>query len=164
MQHVVIYIIGVSGSGKSTIGRQLSARTGYPFYDADNFHSKENVAKMNAGVALTDEDRWPWLENIHDFVIQKIVSGNIILVCSALKQVYRERLSKSIEGNCRWIFLEGDYTTILRRLKDRKDHYMPATLLQSQFDVLEVPEAAIRVDIMQDPAIIIDKIISKINN
>lgn len=162
MQHIVIYIMGVSGSGKTTIGEQLSARTGYPFYDADNFHTKENKDKMKAGIPLTDEDRWPWLENIHQFVVEKITTVNIILVCSALKQVYRNRLSKSIEENCRWIFLQGDYNTILDRLKGRSGHYMPATLLRSQFDALEVPANAIRVNIGLSPEIIIDDIVSKI--
>jgi carbohydrate kinase (thermoresistant glucokinase family) len=163
MQYKVIYIMGVSGSGKTTIGWQLSARTGYPFYDADNFHTKENKDKMKAGIPLTDEDRWPWLENIHDFVVEKIATHHIILVCSALKQVYRNRLSKAIEQNCRWIFLQGDYNTILDRLKSRSGHYMPATLLRSQFDALEVPVNAISVDIKLAPEIIIDTIISKIN-
>ena len=162
MQYQVIYIMGVSGSGKTTIGQQLSARTGYPFFDADNFHSKENKDKMNAGIPLTDEDRWPWLENIHDFVAGKIARGNIIMVCSALKQAYRDRLSKAIESNCKWVFLQGGYTTILERLKNRTGHYMPPTLLRSQFDALEAPADAIRVDIRLSPETIIDHIISKI--
>lgn len=156
--------MGVSGSGKTTIGKQLSDRTGYPFYDADSFHTIENIAKMNAGIPLTDDDRWPWLENIHDFVSETIATGNLILVCSALKQVYRNHLSKAIEKNCRWIFLQGDYNTIMERLQSRKGHYMPATLLKSQFDALEVPADAIRVDITQAPETIIDNIIAKINH
>jgi carbohydrate kinase (thermoresistant glucokinase family) len=163
MEHKVIYIMGVSGSGKTTIGQQLSARTGYPFYDADNFHTKENIAKMNAGIPLTDEDRWPWLDNIHDFVRKTIATNNIILVCSALKQVYRDHLSKAIEENCRWVFLQGDYNTILLRLKSRRGHYMPVTLLRSQFDALEIPADAIRVDIKLAPETIIDNILSKVN-
>ncbi len=154
--------MGVSGSGKTTIGQQLSMRTGYPFYDADNFHTQENKKKMNAGIPLTDEDRWPWLENIHDFVVKEIDAGSIILVCSALKQAYRERLGEAIEENCRWIFLQGDYNTILERMESRRDHYMPPTLLRSQFDALEVPANAICVDIKQPPDVIIDDIISKI--
>ena len=154
--------MGVSGSGKTTIGQQLSIRTGYPFYDADNFHTQENKKKMNAGIPLTDEDRWPWLENIHDFVVKEIAAGSIILVCSALKQAYRERLGAAIEENCRWVFLQGDYNTILERMESRRDHYMPPTLLRSQFDALEVPGNAICVDIKQSPDAIIDDIISKI--
>ncbi|MCW3092897.1 MAG: hypothetical protein JWP81_3966 [Ferruginibacter sp.] len=155
--------MGVSGSGKTTIGKQLSERTGYPFYDADDFHIKENIAKMNAGIALTDEERWPWLENIHDFVSREIASQTIILVCSALRQVYRGRLSRNIEAQCKWVFLQGDYNTILERLNERKDHYMPATLLQSQFDTLEIPANAILVDIIMPPGKIIDAIIASLN-
>jgi len=155
--------MGVSGSGKTTIGQQLSDRTGYPFYDADNFHTKKNKDKMNAGIPLTDDDRRPWLENIHDFVVEKIATHDIILVCSALKQVYRDRLSKTIEENCRWVFLQGDYNTILERLNRRKGHYMPPTLLKSQFDALEVPANAIRIDIKLTPETIIENIVSKIN-
>ena len=156
--------MGVSGSGKTTIGQQLAEKTGYSFYDADDFHSKENIARMNAGIALTDDDRWPWLENIHDFVSAKLQTTDIILVCSALKQTYREKLGRSIEKKCKWVFLEGDYTTIMERLATRTDHYMPPSLLQSQFETLEVPPDAIRIDIKMAPGTIIDHIIEAINN
>lgn len=154
--------MGVSGSGKTTIGEQLSDRTGYPFYDADSFHTGENKKKMNASIPLTDEDRWPWLDNIHAFVVEKIATENIIMVCSALKHAYRKRLSESIEENCKWIFLQGDYNTIMDRLQKRKGHYMPASLLRSQFDALEVPASAIKVDIRLAPEVIVDDIIAKI--
>ncbi len=163
MQHKVIYIMGVSGSGKTTIGQLLSKKTGYPFFDADDFHSDINKAKMHQGIALTDEDRWPWLETIHQFVIEKIATENIILVCSALKKAYRERLSKSIENNCEWFYLEGDYKTIEDRLSHRKGHYMSPGLLQSQFDTLEIPATAKRIDITLSPDAITDGIISSIN-
>lgn len=162
MEYKVIYIMGVSGSGKTTIGQQLSSRTGYPFYDADSFHTNENKTKMNAGIPLTDEDRWPWLDKIHAFVVDKLSSNNIILVCSALKKAYRDRLSRSIEENYRWVFLEGDYNTIFTRMNSRKDHYMPATLLKSQFDALEAPINAIRVDIRESPESIVDDILLRI--
>lgn len=164
MLHKVIYIMGVSGSGKTTVGQQVALRTGYPFFDADNFHTKENVAKMNASIPLTDEDRWPWLENIHHFVAKKIADRTIILACSALKQVYRDHLSKGIEKNCHWVYLDGNFDTILKRLNSRKGHYMPPTLLQSQFDALEVPADALKIDINLPPDTIIDIIISSINN
>ncbi|MEO6229260.1 MAG: gluconokinase [Ferruginibacter sp.] len=164
MQHKVIYIMGVSGSGKTTVGQKLSKKTGYQFYDADDFHSAENKAKMKQGIALTDQDRWPWLENIHQFVIEKLKTENIILGCSALKKVYRKKLSQSIEKNCRWFFLEGDYKTIQGRLEHRKGHYMSPGLLQSQFDALEIPATAKRIDIKLSPDAITDSIISSINN
>ncbi|MEO6723289.1 MAG: gluconokinase [Ferruginibacter sp.] len=164
MQHKVIFIMGVSGSGKTTIGEALSARTGFEFYDADNFHTPESIAKMKAGIPLTDGDRWPWLYNIHEFAKEKIKTRSIITVCSALKQVYRDILSKGIEDNCKWIFLSGDYDTILSRLQKRTGHYMPPTLLQSQFDTLEIPSNAIGIDIHQTPEEIIDDIISRIGD
>ncbi len=159
----VIFIMGVSGSGKTTIGQQLSAATGYVFYDADNFHTKENVAKMHAGIALTDEDRWPWLKNINQFVTEKIATAHIIFGCSALKKVYRNHLGSGIEDNCRWVYLQGDYATILERLNKRTGHYMPPTLLQSQFDALEIPADAIEIDIRQTPEDIIAQIIKAIH-
>ena len=161
MSHKVIYIMGVSGSGKTTIGQQLSAKTGYEFYDADNFHSFENIAKMNTGLPLSDEDRWPWLERIHQFVAEQITTRNIVIACSALKRKYRELLGKTIERNCIWVFLEGDFDTIQERLKNRTGHFMLPGLLQSQFDALEIPTEAILVDITETPETIIDQIISK---
>ena len=162
MPYKVIYIMGVAGAGKTTIGQQLSARTGFAFYDADNFHPQKNIDKMQAGQALTDEDRWPWLDNIHSFATEKIKLNNIIVACSALKQVYRDRLCKGIEQHCNWVFLKGDYKIIINRMKNRAGHFMPATLLQSQFEALEIPKGVIEADITMPPNKIVDYIISKI--
>ena len=163
MPHIVIYIMGVAGSGKTTIGQKLSSKTSFAFYDADYFHPQQNIDKMKAGTPLTDEDRWPWLENIHAFVTQQLQTCNIILACSALKQVYRERLSSGIETQCRWVYLNGSYQTILERMQNRTGHYMPTTLLQSQFETLEVPDNIIEVNIAMTPEEIAEEIISKIN-
>ncbi len=160
---MVIYIMGVAGSGKTTIGQKLSSKTGYAFYDADYFHPQENIEKMKAAQPLTDEDRWPWLDNIHAFVSKQLQSNNVILACSALKEVYRQRLSNGIEAHCRWVYLNGSYQTILERMQSRTGHYMPTTLLQSQFDALEVPADMIEVDIATTPEKIVEEIISKIN-
>ena len=162
MSHIVVYIMGVAGSGKTTIGQQLSSQTGFAFYDADNFHPQKNIDKMKSGEPLTDEDRWPWLDNIHSFITQQLQSSSVILACSALKQVYREHLSKGIETQCRWVYLNGSYETILARMQSRTGHYMPATLLQSQFDALELPVNSIEIDITKDPAEIVEEIMSKI--
>lgn len=158
----VIFIMGVSGSGKTTIGEKLAARTGFQFYDADDFHPVGNVAKMRAGIPLNDEDRWPWLNNIHNFIIKKIEDRDIIVVCSALRQAYRDILCKGIESNCKWIMLNGDYDTIFQRLQERTGHYMPPTLLRSQFDALETPVDAITIDIRLSPERITDIILSQI--
>ena len=162
MSYPVIYIMGVSGSGKTTIGKLLAQKTGYPFYDADDFHSIENKAKMKAGIPLTDDDRRPWLDSIHNFVVEEIKTHPIILVCSALKQCYRERLSELIENNCHWFFLEGDYNTILDRLNHRSNHYMPASLLQSQFNTLEIPQNATRLNIQLSPEQITEIILAEL--
>ncbi len=162
MSNKVIYIMGVAGSGKTTIGQQLSAKTGYPFFDADQFHPQQNIDKMKSGTPLTDEDRWPWLDNIHAFVAEKLSSTSLIIACSALKQVYRKRLSKEIDRDCKWVFLKGDYKTILERMNNRPGHYMPTALLHSQFDILEIPFNAIEINIEHLPETIIDQIISNI--
>ena len=115
---------------------------------------------MKAGIPLQDEDRWPWLRNIHEFVMSKSALQPVILVCSALKQSYRDKLANSIEENCKWFFLKGDFDLVHQRLAERKGHYMPASLLQSQFDALEVPEDAITIDISQSPKEIVRQILA----
>lgn len=158
MPNKVIIIMGVSGSGKTTIGEMLAERTGYPLYDADSFHSKENIAKMKAGVPLTDEDRWPWLDSMNAFIKEKIKTSDLIVTCSALKKIYRERLMKGIESICLLVFLQGSYDTILKRIQHRQ-HYMPSSLLQTQFDILEEPKNALIEDISQLPGVIVQHII-----
>jgi carbohydrate kinase (thermoresistant glucokinase family) len=145
----VLYIMGVSGSGKSTIGHALAQQTGIHFFDGDDFHPPENIDKMKAGHSLNDDDRYGWLAAIHGFVQERLnLNRSSIFACSALKRKYRIQLSKGVPpSQIKWIYLKGDYDTIFRRMQSRTDHFMPATLLQSQFDTLEVPENAIIVDI-----------------
>jgi carbohydrate kinase (thermoresistant glucokinase family) len=162
MVYRVIFITGVAGSGKTTIGKLLATKTGYSFYDADDFHPQQNIDKMKAGQPLTDEDRWPWLNNIHQFVSKEIISNNIIVACSALKQVYRDCLSKGIADHCRWIFLNGDYGIIRDRMQKRAGHFMPESLLQSQFEILQIPLESIEVDISKSPEEIVNQIILKL--
>ena len=145
---MIVVLMGVSGSGKTTVGRALAAALGWPFYDADDFHPPANVAKMAAGQPLTDEDRWPWLDSIAA-AMQRIDAsgGNAVLACSALRQVYRDRIAPA--GDVRFVYLEGDYDTIAARVAERTHRYMPASLLASQFATLEPPRDAITVDIRQ---------------
>lgn len=153
MQNHIIYIMGVSGSGKTTIGKLLSAKTGIPFFDGDDFHSPANKKKMNTGNPLTDEDRKSWLQQINLLAIQQQTSAGAIIACSALKKKYRDILNENIYSPC-WIFLQGDLGVIHERMKKR-DHFMPAELLSSQFKILETPANAIAIDINKTPVEIV---------
>ena len=133
--------MGISGSGKSIIGKALSAETGIPFMDADDFHPKENVLKMSRGIPLEDEDRWPWLSAIVEYVLQSH-RHTFILACSALKQSYRDYLDQRL--NNRYLLLELSAKEAAKRLNNRKDHFMPARLVASQLETLEIPETALR--------------------
>jgi gluconokinase len=148
---MIVVVMGVSGCGKSTIGRALAAASGWPFLDADDFHPPANVAKMGAGIPLNDEDRWPWLDRLAGELTAILARGeHAVLACSALKQAYRDRLAPApIAARVRFAFLKGDEATIAARLAPRQHRYMPATLLQSQFATLEEPENAIVVDIRE---------------
>jgi gluconokinase len=143
---MIVVLMGVSGSGKSTTGAALAAALGWRLIDADDLHPPQNVAKMAAGIPLTDDDRWPWLDRIVDTLRRTTAEGaNVILACSALKQRYRDRLAQA--GDVRFVHLRGDPQTIAARLATRHHRYMPAALLESQFAALEVPSDAIDVDI-----------------
>ena len=142
-----VIVMGVSGSGKSTIGRQLAARLGCEFLDGDDFHPPENVRKMAAGIPLADEDRWPWLKNLNG---KLRAAPEVVLACSALKESYRSVLAGGL-ADCRFVHLRGDIGLIRSRLAQRKHRYMPASLLESQFAALEPPAGAIEVDIVQAP-------------
>lgn len=154
-----IIIMGVSGSGKTTAGKLLAEKTGWRFCDADDFHPAHNIEKMRSGVPLTDEDRWPWLQRLNRFVKNELQQHSVILACSALKQVYRERLCESVSQPCRFVLLTGDHQIILERMKSRQ-HYMAPALLQSQFDILEVPPHALVVDVTQPVADIVAMIVA----
>ena len=146
---MIVVLMGVCGSGKTTIGRALAASLGWPFHDADDFHPPTNVEKMAAGIALDDADRRPWLDRIVDELAYAGAGhGHVVLACSALRQKYRDRLAHA--GNVRFVYLKGDATTIAGRLADRAHKYMPASLLPSQFATLEEPVDALIVDIRAD--------------
>lgn len=143
---MVIVLMGVSGSGKTTVGEALASVLAWPFVDADAYQPPANVAKMRAGHALDDDDRKPWLDALV-VELQRIQAGggNAVLACSALKQVYRDRLAAA--GELRYVHLSGDYATIAARVASRHHRYMPATLLDSQYATLEPPTTALTVDI-----------------
>lgn len=152
-----IVIMGVSGCGKSSVGAALAQRLGLPYRDGDDLHPAENVAKMAAGIALTDADRWPWL----DRVAQKLRDeAPMIIGCSALRRVYRDRIREGAGGPVRFIHLAGDRDLIAGRMAQRQGHYMPPSLLDSQFAALEPPgpDEALTVSIDQPLAGIIDRI------
>jgi gluconokinase len=136
-----LIVMGVSGSGKTTIGEHLAARLGWAYEDADQFHPASNVAKMSAGHPLTDEDRWPWLRAIAAEIDRVRDAGNAVVIgCSALKRVYRDILVHH-RTDTRLVYLEGTQALIGDRLSHRKGHFMPPGLLTSQFDTLEPPTA-----------------------
>jgi gluconokinase len=154
--------MGVSGSGKTTIARALAARLGWRFAKGDEFHSAANVAKMRAGVALTDEDRWPWLDAIAAWIRETRARGErCVVACSALKRAYRERIAGG-RDDVRFVYLEGSYDTIAARLETRTGHYMPLSLLRSQFDTLEPPgdESAVVARVDDSPERIVAHIMS----
>ncbi len=150
--------MGVSGCGKTTIGKQLALELGLPFFDADDFHPKVNIEKMKNNVPLNDSDRLPWLNILVEKMIHWDKMGGAILACSALKESYRTILS-STQTSISWVFLSGTFELISNRLKARKNHYMTTDLLQSQFEILEVPKYGIHVNIDNS----IDEIIKHIN-
>ena len=150
----ILIVMGVSGSGKTTIGQWLSAKLDCSFLDADDFHPPGNVRKMAVGDALTDEDRWPWLHILAAEIGAWIeADGSAILGCSALKQSYRDILVGGRE-DVRIVHLNGQKALIAHRLETRMDHYMPASLLDSQFEALEQPRDALSVDISPPPPVI----------
>jgi len=140
-----LIVMGVSGCGKSTIGKALAVELGWKFYDADDFHPQANVEKMGRGVPLNDDDRAPWLESLRRMIqdsFQRVESG--VLACSALKKKYRDVLA--VNSSVRFVYLRGDYETILKRMQARQ-HFMRPEMLKSQIDALEEPKGAIVVDV-----------------
>jgi carbohydrate kinase (thermoresistant glucokinase family) len=141
MNHLPLRLIvmGVSGCGKSTMAAALSERLGLDMVDGDDLHLPESVAKMRAGIALQDDDRWPWLERIGNYLSQPHAQGRVV-ACSALKRVYRDRIREQAGDVC-FVFLDGDFDLIQKRMHQRVGHYMQPGLLDSQFRTLEKPQA-----------------------
>ena len=159
---MVYIIMGVSGCGKTTVGKILAEKFAMKFYDADNFHSEGNLNKMKNITPLEDEDRIPWLLNLAAHIKQWNRSEGAVLACSALKKKYRQILSGDGEEKVIFIYLEGDSNTILERIKKREEHFFAPELLKSQFDALEEPLDAIRVLIDKTPEEMCDEIIGKL--
>lgn len=149
--------MGVCGSGKTTVGRALASRLGWPFFDADDFHPQANIDRMAKGIALTDDDREPWLDRLGAEMGELARKGrSAVLACSALKESYRQRIGEALraatgdtDAALRIVYLKGDAQTIEPRLALRSGHYMPASLLASQFAALEEPGNAMVIDIRQ---------------
>jgi len=162
-----LIVMGVSSSGKSSIGKALADRLGWRFADGDDFHPPANVEKQRAGQPLTDEDRWPWLQSIADEIDRVAADGGkLVVACSALKRVYRELLVHG-RHDIRIVYLDGSKELIGKRMAARKNHFMPPSLLDSQFKTLEVPgpdEHVIAVSIDDDVDGIVEAITKQLPN
>ncbi|MGB6552166.1 MAG: gluconokinase [Candidatus Binataceae bacterium] len=152
---MVVILMGVSGAGKTTVGRMLASELGWNFRDGDDLHPAANRDKMNSGVALNDADRRPWLAAIRAMIDEYLARGqNAIVACSALKRSYREMLSAD-PARVRFVWLDGSRELIARRIAARRGHFMPAELLASQFADLEMPADALRIAVASPPAEIV---------
>jgi carbohydrate kinase (thermoresistant glucokinase family) len=159
---VVLVIMGVSGAGKSTVGTLLAERLGWTFEEGDHLHPLANVEKMAAGIPLTDEDRWPWLARIADWIDGQLDTGsNGVITCSALKHSYRALINRRGSG-VEFVYLAVSKSDLEERVTHRDGHFMPASLLDSQLETLEPPtetEPAIRVDAGPDATLVVDRLL-----
>lgn len=156
---MIVIVMGVSGSGKTTIGKALADRLGYPFYEGDDFHPAANVAKMAAGVPLTDGDRAGWLAALAGVIQDALRRGEgAVIACSALKEKYRAVL-RGDARQVKFVYLKGSYHVILERMHRREAHYMKPSLLQSQFEALEEPEDALSADIRLSPEELVQSVL-----
>jgi gluconokinase len=154
-----VILMGVSGSGKTSVGSSLAQHLGWDFYDADHFHPPENIAKMANGIPLDDSDRAPWLGSLHDMISSSLQGDRPgVLACSALKERYRQRLMNGLEG-VQLVYLKGSYDLIWSRMETRTDHYMKPQMLKSQFEALEVPVNALTLDISRPVEELVQEII-----
>ena len=151
-----LVIMGVSGSGKTTVGKLLAQKIGRRFLDGDDFHPPENVAKMSSGISLTDEDRLGWLETLASIIHE--ADNLTIIACSALKASYREILKEA-----EFIFLYGSPELLAERINQRSGHYMPPRLLQSQLETLEVPTNVLALNVVESPQTLVEQIMARFN-
>ncbi|TNM63647.1 gluconokinase [Aliirhizobium smilacinae] len=153
-----IIVMGVAGCGKSSVGARLAEALGLPYQEGDDLHPQANIAKMSKGTPLTDDDRWPWLDRIGEILADHASSG-IVLTCSSLKTVYRDRLRAAAGEKLAFVFLDGSKALLTRRMGDREGHFMPTSLLESQLATLERPDQeadVVVVDIDNTPETIKD--------
>ncbi|WP_150123444.1 gluconokinase [Halotalea alkalilenta] len=165
-QPMAVIFMGVSGSGKTTAAQAFAQRMGWAFAEADEFHPQANIDKMSAGIPLQDEDRWPWLRDIRDWISAKGEAGeNVVLTCSALKRSYRDLLREA-ECDVRFVLLDVDYEVLTERMRSRKGHYMPVSLLDSQLATLErltADEPGETINAESTPESIVDQVIADMN-
>jgi gluconokinase len=158
---MIVVVIGVSGSGKSTIGTALARAIGCQFLEGDTLHSQANIDKMSRGIPLDDDDREPWLAEVHKRMADASGRGmDLVVACSALKQAYRQTLERGLE--LKWVYLKGSHALFRSRLQQRTAHFMKANMLESQFDALEEPSNAIIVDAASSPEVIVERILQQI--
>jgi gluconokinase len=159
----IILIMGVAGSGKTTLGQRAAAALGWPYFEADDFHSPANRAKMASGTPLTDHDRAPWLAAIRAKMDEvRAAGGSAVFTCSALKASYRDTLLGGEAHSVFLVFLNGDYETILARVSGRQGHFMKPELVKSQFETLEHPEDALELDIRETPEALLAKTLAAV--
>lgn len=163
-KYIVIFIMGVSGCGKSTIGKLLSEQLKIPFFEGDDYHPQSNIDKMSQGIPLHDADRKEWLIKLNELALEQVEKNSCIIACSALKASYRERLSAHLQNQVQWVHLIGSFRQIFERSNQREGHFMSSDLLQSQFDTLEIPKNALHIDVGFTPQEIVRKIIDHLNN
>ena len=159
---MIVIVMGVTGAGKTTVGKLLALQLGWKFADADSFHSAANKEKMSQGIALDDADRAPWLASMRAAILQW--SGerqNVVLACSALKRDYRQTLD--IGSEVKFVYLKGNYEVIYERLLSRHGHFATETILRSQFEALEEPSGAVVVDLRKTPEQLVTEIRAKLN-
>ncbi|MEO9476421.1 MAG: gluconokinase [Cyclobacteriaceae bacterium] len=160
----MVYIVcGVSGTGKTTIGKILASQLDVPFYDADDFHSENNIKKMQSGTPLDDSDRINWLKTLSTKIMGWERDNGAVLACSALNEGYRQLLVSNAETSVRWIVLEGDKEVILERMEARKGHFFDAKMLNSQFEIYKRPNYGLILDVSEPPNELIEKIFREIN-
>lgn len=159
MNNRFVIVMGVAGCGKTTVGKSLAKHLRWDFYDADDFHPPENIAKMTNGIPLNDADRSPWLASLHILISSNLIQNRpSVLACSALKESYRQQMLEGNDG-VQIVYLKGTYDLIWSRLSMRKDHYMKQHMLQSQFETLEEPTNALTVDISKSVNDIVKEIL-----